>query len=478
MMRQKDYCVYVYHHDMGIPPELRGLPRTRRPALVNAAQHWLRIGRFTEELGALGDRFVVRMPSTGPWLGLTHPKDIEKCFRAKSSAVHLGEALRMVSPHELVLGPTALTSMDGEAHHAQRRALLPLFRADSVRGYEPAIEAKAHDLARAWPVGRPIATLPLAQEVTLEIIMSIIFGVTDQGRLHRLRTAVLDLMTEAGTPRFLLQMALAQARKDHYERPFPRIEGHKAAIDAILGEEIADRRRSQETGQRDMLGHLLAIRDEAGRPMSDPEICDQLRLMMLAGHDTTASTIAWVLERIVHTPSVVSELERTVRDGDESYLEAVIYETLRLRPAFPFTIRLTKEPLELDGLTVPAETFVVPYITLVHRRPDIYPDPLAFRPERFLGTGPGSYSWIPFGGGLRRCIGAPIAMLESRIVLRTLIQELDLRAARPASEGIKRRAVVVVPSRGAQVVAARPAIRRNLNHGARHDDVAPHKEVR
>ena len=440
---------------MEIPEELRGLPRTRRPALINAAQHWFRIGRFTDHLEPLGDRFVVRMPGTGVWLGLTHPDDIEKVFRAPGSAVHLGEALRMVSPHELVLGPTALTSLDGEPHHAQRRALLPIFRSDALRRYEPAIEAKARDLARAWLVDRPTAALPYAQRVTLEIIMTVIFGVTDQGRLDRLRRAVVDLMNEGGSRRFVFQMAIAQARKDHYERPFPRIERPKAAIDAIVREEIADRRQARDAEHRDVLGHLLAHRDEAGRSMSESEICDQLRVMLIGGHDTTASTIAWAIERITHTPSVLSEVERTVRDGDESYLDAVILETLRLRPAFPFTIRLTKEPLHLDGLTVPAETFVVPYITLVHRRADIYPDPLAFRPERFLGTRPGSYSWIPFGGGIRRCIGAPLATLEARIVLRTLFQDLDIRAAQPESEAIKRKAVVVVPAHGARTTTSR-----------------------
>jgi cytochrome P450 len=455
MLRRTDYCVSLYHRGMEIPQELRGLPRTRRPALLNAAQHWFRIGRFTDELATLGDRFVVPMPGTGAWLGLTHPADIEKVFRAPGSAVHFGEALRMASPHELVLGPSALTSLDGEIHHTQRRMLMPVFRSDALRRYEPAIEAKARSLARTWPVDRPTAALPYTQRVTLEIIMTVIFGVTDQGRADRLRTAVLDLMDEGGTRRFQVQIAIAQARKTHYERPFPRMERLKAAIDAIVREEIADRRQARDSHDRDMLGYLLAYRDEAGRPMSESQICDQLRLMLIGGHDTTASTIAWVIERVAHTPSVLNEVERTVRDGDDSYLDAVIMETLRLRPVFPFTVRLTKQPLHLDGLTVPPETFVVPYITLVHRRPDIYPDPLAFRPERFVDTRPGAYSWIPFGGGIRRCIGAPMATLEARIVLRTLFQELDIRATRPGSEAIKRRAVVVVPAHGARTTASR-----------------------
>ncbi len=180
-----------------------------------------------------------------------------------------------------------------------------------------------------------------------------------------------------------------------------------------------------------------------------------MRLLLIGGHDTTASTIAWVIERVVHNPEVLKRLEETIRDGDDSYLDAVIQETLRLRPLFTFTVRLMKQPLELEGLTVPTGTLVVPYIALVHRRPDIYPDPEAFRPERFLGVRPGTYSWIPFGGGMRRCIGASMAQLESRIIMRTLIQELDLTPTQPHGERIRRRGIFAVPGAGALVTARR-----------------------
>ena len=189
--------------------------------------------------------------------------------------------------------------------------------------------------------------------------------------------------------------------------------------------------------------------------MSEPQIYEQLRLMLIAGHDTTAATIAWAIERIAHTPSVLSEVERTVRGGDESYLEAVILETLRLRPVFPFTVRLTKQPLHLDGLTVPSETFVVPYITLVHRRPDIYPDPHAFRPERFVGSQPGTYTWIPFGGGIRRCLGASLAMAEQKIVLSTVARRTDMVAPDPRPEGARQRNVTMIPRHGARVLVTK-----------------------
>jgi cytochrome P450 len=447
----------MYHQAMisrrvRIPAQLQELPRSRRPALLNALDYWLRINRFTERLAALGDRFVVTMPGSGAWLCLTHPDDVAAVFRAKGEAVHLAEALRMLSPHELVLGPTALTSLDGNQHATMRRGLMPLFAGPALRGYEPMIDAKARELVPSCPTGAVTQARAYAQLVTLEIMMAVIFGVTDRDRLERLRAAIIDLTDEIGSKSFLLQIAISNARNDKFHRPFPRIEARKAALDAIVLEEIADRERSAAR-RDDVLGRLLAARTEASDHLDEAALCDQLRMLLLSGHDTTATTIAWVLERITHIPSVLAEVERTVRAGDDSFLDAVVHETLRLRPVAPITVRLTKEPLVLDGFTVPPETLVVPFIALVHRRPDIYPDPDVFRPERFLGVRPNAFSWIPFGGGMRRCIGAPMAMLEARIVLRALFQELDIRAARPASEAVGRNSVFTAPGRGAEVIA-------------------------
>ena len=442
---------------MKIPQELAAVPQVRRPALVNGAEYWLRLDRFIERLSLMGDRFVVRMPGSGAWLCLTRPDDVQAVFRASGDEIHFAEALRMLSPHELVLGPGALTSLDGQRHLAKRRLMLPAFHGDALARYEPTIEAKAQELAKQWPVGQAVSAHEQAQRVTLEIIMAAVFGVTDRDRLDRLRFAVRDLMREAGSRRFLIQMMISTARNDQFKRPFPAIEARKAAVDAIVLEEVAARRCKADSGARDVLGTFLALRDEEGEPLSDSEICDQMRLLLIGGHDTTAATLAWVIERMTHHPAVLAEVERTVRAGDDSYLDALIHETLRLRPIFPFTVRLTKQPLELDGLTVPAETLVVPLIALIHRRPEIYPDPLEFRPERFLNTRPGTYSWLPFGGGMRRCIGASMAMLETRVILRTLIQQLDLRPQQPHAEAIKRQTVFIVPARGASVTAHRRA---------------------
>ena len=185
--------------------------------------------------------------------------------------------------------------------------------------------------------------------------------------------------------------------------------------------------------------------------MSDNEICDAMRTLLLGGHDTTASTLTWVLERVSRFPEVLARLESAALDGDDEYLDAVIKETMRLRPAFPLTARLAAEPFELPGLTIPSGTMVVPYITLVHRRPELYPDPLAFRPERFLDTRAGTYTWIPFGGGPRRCIGAAFSMAEARIVLRTILRHARIEPSRRRSERVVHRNVFIVPARGGRV---------------------------
>ncbi len=250
-MQQIAYLCSI--HAMSTTTELAGLPYLRRPALVNAAEYWLRLPRFTERLGVLGDRFVVKMPGTGSWLCLTNPDDIQAVFRAPADAAHFAEALRMLSPHELVLGEGALTSLDGDVHLAKRRMLLPAFNADALERYEPTIEGKARELAQRWPTDVPTAAHEHAQYVTLEIIMAAIFGVTDPERLDRLRAAILDLTREIGSRRFLIQMAVSNARNDSFKRPFPRIERLKRAVDEIVLEEVSRRRRSGELGDRDVL---------------------------------------------------------------------------------------------------------------------------------------------------------------------------------------------------------------------------------
>jgi cytochrome P450 len=431
---------------------LADLPRLRRPAVVNAAQYWLAPERFARSCRRLGDRFLVPMPAaTGPWLCLTDPEDIKRVFTADTDVLRLGAALAKASAHHLVLGPTGLTNLDGPEHMRMRRMQLPPFHGRALPSYQETMERKTEEALARWPFGRPTAAQPHIEEITLEVMMATVFGVTEPARVERLRSATHELLREGHSQRFFIQTMIASSRENGWDRPFPRMSRAIAAVDAVVIEEVAQRRREDKLDGEDVLGMFLRTPDAQGRLMSDGEICDAMRTLLLGGHDTTASTLTWILERVTRSPEALERLEAAALDGDDEYLDAVIKEAMRLRPAFPLTARLAAEPFELPGLTVPSGTMVVPYITLVHRRPELYPDPLAFRPERFLDTRAGTYTWIPFGGGPRRCIGAAFSMAEARIVLRTTLRRARLEPSRRRAERVARRNVFIVPARGGRV---------------------------
>ena len=431
---------------------LADLPRLRRPAVVNAAQYWLAPERFARSCQPLGDRFLVPMPAaTGPWLCLTDPEDIKHVFTADTSVLRLGAALAKASAHHLVLGPTGLTNLDGPDHMRMRKMQLPPFHGRALPGYHETMERKTEEALARWPFGRPAPAQPHIEAITLEVMMATVFGVTEPARVERLRSATHELLREGHSQRFFIQTMIASSRQNGWNRPFPRMERAIAAVDAVVMEEIAQRRDEDELDGEDVLGMFLRTPDAEGRLMSDDEICDSMRTLLLGGHDTTASTLTWILERVSRSPEALEHLEAAALNGEDEYLDAVIQETMRLRPAFPLTARLAAEPFELPGLTVPSGTMIVPYITLVHRRPELYPDPLTFRPERFLETRAGTYTWIPFGGGPRRCIGAAFSMAEARIVLRTILRRARIEPSQRRSERVARRNVFIVPARGGRV---------------------------
>jgi cytochrome P450 family 135 len=441
---------------------LQALPTLQRPATINAAEYWISPERFTRRCGRLGDRFVVPMPATGPWLCLTDPGDIQRVFTADTNVLRFGAALAKTAPHLLLLGPTGLTNVDGPEHTRRRRMQLPAFHRKVLASHEAVMQRKTEEALASLVFGQPVRIHDFMQEIALEVIIAAIFGITEPARAGRLRTATLALIDEASSQRFFLQTVIATARRNGWDRPFPRIRRAVAAIDAVVLEEVSERKRAGEIERDDILGLFLRTPGDHGSPMPDRELCDAMRTLLIGGHETTASTLAWILERAARHPHVVARLNSAALDGDDGYIDAVIKEGMRLRPVFPMTARLAAEPFELPGLTIPAGTMVVPYITLVHRRADLYPDPLAFRPERFLGTRAGTFTWIPFGGGARRCIGASFALIEARVVLRTMLRHAELLPTRERSERIGRRNVTIVPARGGRITLKKlpPAARR------------------
>ncbi len=431
------------------------LPRLRTPALLNAAEYWLAPERFARRCESLGDRFLVAMPASRPWLCLTHPDDIKRVVSADTGVLRLGAALAKNSPHPLVLGPTGLTNVDGDEHMRSRKMQLPPFRARALAEYENVMERKTEDALARWPYGRPTRADSHMQAITLEVIIAVVFGVTDPDRAERLRAATLALMRVGNSRRFFVQTMIVTARNKGWDGPFPRIRAAMAAVDAIVLEEAAERRHSGDLDQDDVFGMFLRAHDANSKPMPDSELCDAMRTLLLGGHETTASTLAWILERVTRHPDELARLEAAALDGDDDYIDAVIKEAMRLRPVFPITGRLAAEDFALGDLTIPAGTLIIPHITLVHRRPDLYPDPLTFRPQRFLDSRAGTYTWIPFGGGARRCIGAAFSLVEMRIVLRTMLRHARLLPTNRRAERVARHTVTIAPARGATVTLKR-----------------------
>jgi cytochrome P450 len=286
------------------------------------------------------------------------------------------------------------------------------------------------------------------QAITLEVIMRTVFGVSETARLERLGGALRDVLEWASDLRRLMMLAALGPKRLERLGAFRRVRDR---ADQLLFEEIRQRRDAPDLAEReDVLSMLLQARYEDGQPMSDKELRDELMTLLVAGHETTATALAWAIERLVRHPDKLDRLA----SGDEDYLDAVVKETLRLRPVLPIVARRLTEPMEIGGRELPAGVSVTPCIYLMHRREDVYPEPRRFRPERFLEQPAGTYTWIPFGGGVRRCLGASFAMFEMKVVLETIAARLRLAPANPRPERISRRIITLTPARGAEVIAA------------------------
>jgi cytochrome P450 len=362
---------------------------------------------------------------------------------------HAGEANTVTRP---MLGERSVLVLDEAPHMEQRKLLLPPFHGERMQAYTEIMERAAAKEIESWPTGQPIALWPRMQAITLEVIVRAVFGFEGAEEVadasERLRQ-MLDLATNA---RRLLVPTLILGT-DRIRR-LPYFRRAVEPSDELIHEAIRRHRAMPDLAEReDILSLLVQARHEDGEPMSDEEIRDELMTLLVAGHETTATALAWGLERLVRHPEMLQRLREEIEAGEDSYLDAVVKETLRLRPSIALVGRKLTEPLEIGGYRLPPGVTLAPCIFLVHRRPDIYPEPDRFLPDRFLDTKPGTYSWIPFGGGVRRCIGASFAQLEMKIVLREIVRRLDLAPDRPDDESYARRAIFLVPERGARVVA-------------------------
>ncbi len=351
------------------------------------------------------------------------------------------------------MGARSVLLLDGAEHLSRRKLMLPAFHGERMRAYEDVIGEVARAEIDSWPVGSTFAIHPRMQAVTLEVILRAVFGVTDASRLERLGRLLGEMLADLGSPR--LQVRVLLARRLGREDPMDELRRKSRPVDDLLQAEVAERRADPKLDERtDILSMLVGARFDDGEAVSDEELRDQLITLLLAGHETTATALAWTFDLLLRNPQKLSRLQAEVAEGGEQYLRAVISESLRLRPVVPLAGRRLSSALEVDGFELPEGTDVTPAIWLAHTRADTYPDPFEFRPERFLENPPETYAWIPFGGGVRRCLGAAFAEFEMRIVLREVLSRCELRSARSAPQRIARRNITFSPRHGTPVSVA------------------------
>jgi cytochrome P450 family 135 len=441
-----------------LPPGPR-LPAVAQTLVWALAPTWL-MDRCAR---SLGEAFTLTFAPSGLRLVMfSDPKAVKTVFTAPPEVAPSAAGMSPVAP---VVGRSSVLVLTGPEHMRQRKLLLPPFHGERMREYEDAIvQATRRDMA-GWELGTPMRLQRHTRLITLEVILQAVFGVEAE-RMGPLKQAITDLFEPVG----VLAVLRAVMSRPSAERPTGAIGRALDRLDALIYAEIERRRAERDVEQRaDILSLLLLARDEDGERMTDGELRDELVTLLLAGHETTATSVAWAVERLVRHPDklarLTAEIDAADMDGGgDEYMTAVVNETLRVRPVVPLVVRMLTQELQVGPYALPAGTRVVPSIYLTNRNPRVYERPREFLPERFLDMGPETFSWIPFGGGIRRCIGASFALLEMKVMLRTMLGELQPRAAGgggplsalrgggPGGERITRRAITLVPARGASVV--------------------------
>ncbi len=396
----------------------------------------------------LGPMFTLNIAYEGTWVIVTDPEDVKQIFTGDPRVFHAGEGNQILKP---VLGENSVLVLDEKPHISQRQLLLPPFHGARMQGYEEKMTEIAAREIESWPLGEPHKLRPRMQAMTLEIILETVFGVHGgDERMDALRAALREILDLTTNP---LALGPALIVGPDRLRRIPFFRRRIDRVDELIHAEIAERQASDDVEERDdVLSMLVAARHDDGSPMSEAEIRDELLTLLVAGHETTATSPSWAMERLVRHPEKLERLRAEVLAGEDAYLTATIQETLRLRPVIVLVARRLTEPVEIGGYELPAGVTVTPCIHLIHRDPRIYPEPERFLPERFLETPPGTYTWIPFGGGVRRCLGASFAQFEMSVVLRELVGRREIRPVRPQSERPFRRAITETPRHDAEVV--------------------------
>lgn len=460
------------------------LPPGPTDAPVLQMLRWLRTPMPTLEAAvrSYGDTFTMRFPLSPPFVVFSDPAAVKEMFTGDPDELLAGEANVIL---RAVLGEHSLLLLDGERHLRERRLMLPPFHGERMRSYGDAMRDATLRAMASWPLARPFQMHAEVQAITLDVILRTVFGIADDVQLERMRhvlvrwtelgvsrlgTALLLLVPVAHAPRL---RSMAEARLDlgplHLPvgrlLPWSPLVRAKLAVERLLLDEISSRRRAGSAGRADVLSMLLEARDDQGAAMTDQELHDEMLTLLVAGHETTATTLAWTVHHLTCNPEAMAkvraELDAVIGSGEVSadhvprleWLDAVIKETLRLTPILPFVARKLGCPARIGGRDLPAGVVALASIYLTHRRAELWPDPERFDPARFIGRRIDPYHYYPFGGGTRRCLGMAFANFEMKIVLATILSRHELRRAPGPEVRVVRRGITFAPSGAMPVVA-------------------------
>ncbi len=420
--------------------EAVGLPAgPRLPMALQTARAWrATLPFFDAATRRYGPIFTIRAQPWGTAVVVNDRELVKEVFCGDPAVYHAGEGNSILAP---IVGSRSVLVLDEEEHLDARRALLPPFHGEAVRAYGRVVEEIVAEEVKRWPLLESFPLHPRFRAITLEVILRAVIGVSDPQRTAALRE-VLPACLQI-SPTIMAMWALPGLGR---VGPWRRFRAQLAEAKRLLGEEIGARRRDPGLEEReDVLSRLIV---GAGDGVDEDELRDQIMTLLVAGHETSSTGLAWTFERLLRHPTILA----SVREGDEDYLDAVVQESLRVRPVLPVVLRQLRAPVSLGGYELPAGITVMPAITLMHENPELFSEPRCFKPERFLDGGEGgTYEWIPFGGGRRRCLGAAFASLEMRVALRTILHSSELRAEDPADERVRNHHITLVPARGARV---------------------------
>ncbi len=422
----------------------------RFPAAVQTLGFVTRHTAFLERCRRrYGSRFTLRLIGGPPIVMISDPHEIKELMTAPPEVLHPGEGAKVIEP---VVGPTSVIVLDEDAHLEQRKLMLPPFHGEALQRLSGLIDECCAREVAAWPTGEPFALHGRLQGVTLEIILRVVFGLERREELQAIRDSLTAMLGTGAKPVEILWTLPALAWTAPARRRRRRLEH----ADRLIFELVERRRAHGEHGD-DVLSMLLEAQHEDGTPLSDVELRDELVTTLVAGHETTASQLAWAFSILARAPDLASRLGEGLQQGEgEPLLKAAIQELMRVRPVIPNAEpRVVHQPVRIGNTTYPVGVTLFPSAYLLHHDPTIYPDPYAFRPERFIDSPPGTFTWLPFGAGRRRCIGASFAMLEMQAVLREALTRFSLAPADDARERAARRGITITPANEATVVLAR-----------------------